>query len=268
MTQPLPNGVILVWTRRLIGLALLSGVAVLAAIVLGVIRVGAWTPGSGAVAAWVTLVGAAAGGSSGLWSAVDEARRGREAKNKAELDRLVDALKWAVHKDVGISPFDLGVTVWKPKRRSFWSWLWRKKPPRRLKSSYRQRSRNRHSSSKIEWTEAKGTIGLCIRDGDMVHADLTELWDPLRGCDKATWDKQPDEVRQGLTFDEFTKALKSSASVLGGHLIYVLAVPILTAKGGKVLGCVALDAPSGYADQLSTGAPLESLRQIADVLGQ
>ncbi|MGY1736869.1 hypothetical protein [Geodermatophilus sp. SYSU D00684] len=247
---------------------MLSGIAVLAAIVLAVIRVGLWTPGSAGVAAWVTLVGAAAGGSSGLWSAIDEARRGREAKDKSELDGLVEALKWAVDKDVGISPFDLGITVWKPQRRPLVDRLLRRNTPRRLKPSYRQRSRNRHSSSGIEWTEAKGTIGLCIRDGDMVHADLGELWEPLRGCTSQEWNGQSEDVRQGLTHAEFTKALKSSASVLGGHLIYVLAVPILSAKGGEVLGCVALDAPSGFADRLSMGTPLENLRQIADFLGR
>lgn len=117
----------------------------------------------------------------------------------------------------------------------------------------------------------KGVIGRCIETGDIFGVDLEELWRPLRSCSRAVWEAQDEiEVRQRLDFEEFKKVEGAGNIIPGGHLNYVLAVPILAATGGRVLGCVAMDIPpSQVPPGVSEGHYIvEGLRGIADALGQ
>ena len=238
------------------------------AVTVGAIRVGLapaeWKPAE----ALLGLLGTAAGGATTLAAAVYDGRRARMAARRDEVARLIEGLKWAMYQNDGISPFDLGFAVWTPRR----DWLRRclRRPRRLTDATFRARSKNRHASTGITWTVGKGTIGRCIELKDIVAVDLDALWSRLRGCDEATWMGEDEiEVRQRLTYGEFVKAQGSGTVITGGHVNYVLAVPILSPTGGTVHGCVALDMPPGLVPaQLSEQHYIvEGLRGVADQLG-
>ena len=246
----------------------LGVVTLLVAVTLGGIRVGlapaSWKPAEN----WLGLLGAAAGGATTLAGAIYDGWQGRVRTRREEIARLIEALKWAMHHNDSISPFDLGFAVWTPRRDLLRRWTGRQA---RLKdSTFRARSRNRHAATGITWTVGKGTIGRCIETKEVVGTNLDALWGRLRGCDKAAWLAEPEvEVRQKLTYEEFKKAQGSGTVLTQGHLNYVLAVPILAPSGGGVRGCVALDMPASLVPAgLSEGHYIvDGLRGVADVLG-
>lgn len=239
------------------------------AVVLLGIRAG-WLPESWKRSEpWLGLVGAAAGGGTTFAGAVYDSRQGKRKTRREKVDHLVDGLKWNMFDRDHISPFDLGFAVWTPRPDRLRRRVLRR-PARLTDSTYRARSRNRHATTGIEWTVGKGVIGRCIEIGDVIGVDLEDLWGALRGCNEPTWLTQPEvDVRQRLTYKEFIKAQGSGTVISGGHLNFVLAVPILAPSDGKVLGCVALDMPPGVVPgNLSEGHYIvEGLRGIADVLG-
>ncbi|MBT0993897.1 hypothetical protein KIN34_06300 [Cellulomonas sp. DKR-3] len=253
------------WSWRVRSLAALGLLTVAGAVVTALIETGplaAWKPAQAAIA----VATAGVGGLTTFVTAAFEGTHERRARRRSDIERLQRGLEWNLFKNDRISPFDVGLAVWMPRRR----WLFARHPPKISDKLYRSRSRNRHTSTGIVWRVGMGVIGRCIETGDIVGVDLQDLWAGLRGCDEPTWLAQPEvTVRQRLTFEDFNKAQASGSVIPGGHLNYVLAVPILKEGRRKPLGCVALDLPPDLVPAgVSEGHYIvEGLRGIADLLG-
>ena len=247
-------------TLALLGILTFVGAVVTALIETGTLA--SWKPAQAAIA----VVAAGVGGLTTFATAAFEGRHERTARRRSEIARLQRGIEWNLFKNDTISPFDVGLAVWMPRRR----WRLSSQPAKITDKLYRSRSRNRHTSTGIVWRVGMGVIGRTIETGDILGVDLQDLWADLRGCDEATWAAQPEvEVRQRLTYEDFKKAQASGSVIPGGHLNYVLAVPILREGRRRPLGCVALDLPHDLVPAgVSEGHYIvEGLRGIADLLG-
>lgn len=255
------------WSRALKTRAVVGAVALVAAVLLAVVDrglLGFLSPQAPLLGA----VAAAAGGGGTLVGAFAEARQRRDEDLRAEIDRLVDGYRWTLESKHGVSTFDVGVAVWRPRRRRE-----RVDGQRRHVLDcrlYRSRSRHRHVSTGITWTVGKGVIGRCLETGDVVAEDLRALWGPLRACSRREWEQLPVvDVRQRLTHEEFLKALGTGSVIRDGHLTQVVAVPVLTRRSSRPLACVAVDVPPGSIPDVGpTHDLVQGLSGIADAVAR
>lgn len=106
----------------------------------------------------------------------------------------------------------------------------------------------------IPWSFGKGVIGLCWKSRKDVVLDFTKAYAPYIDCDRTGWARAPDNVRLGLTFDEFDR--------IRGKYGVVIASPIL--DGEEFIGCVTVDTSFDtdypYYDRLWT-------RGVREILG-
>ncbi|MDJ0014958.1 hypothetical protein [Rhodococcus erythropolis] len=93
-------------------------------------------------------------------------------------------------------------------------------------------------ASRVLWTTDKGAVGEAYRSGSPVY----KYWSPIakrygvaNTIDEARFDGLEDGVKSGFTYGEFTSIV--------GKYAEILAVPIMSVDGGRVLGVFAIDRP-------------------------
>lgn len=198
--------------------------------------------------------------------AVRAARRpGLEKKRQRISKAILGSLK-SVQDETGVRLEVLGGSVFVPKRTR---WLRRK----RLARIERYRLSDYPQPSRVVWSEGKGAIGEAWRSGVESHvawADVASRWG--RGAIRSEEDfaQVPLEDRAGFDWEEFAGIVDKYAEIL--------AVPIMSSDGSKVLGVYAIDVPLDPRDRLQTGRQLNTQAVLAvatacaallrDVLGE
>ncbi len=195
-------------------------------------------------AATVTLISQLVG----LWTA---ARKGRRERLQQDVRDSLFTMFLNVLEDSEARPESLGFAAYEIRRRWIWQWprytkgsgwSWRLPLPWRevLWRLDRHQAHDRHDASGTVWRPGMGIIGLCVRRGDLVRADVADTWADWADSSPEEWAEAPENVRQGFSFAEFQER-RAKARV-------VWALPIIregTNGRSKVVGCVALDGAAG-----------------------
>lgn len=110
--------------------------------------------------------------------------------------------------------------------------------------------------SGITWTRGKGVIGMCwatqIDKGRDLHSDYSRVAD----WTESLWNQEPDEFKQGLTFQEFNRTKQYGA---------IVATPIFD-PSGRFVGCISVDAPAGCFEILWSEPARDRLRDVASTV--
>lgn len=213
---------------------------------------------------YMTLALSALAGAATLVGAIFDGKSERLLAGRALYQRSADAIKYELFTVHKISPFDVGLAIWTPRRDLIRRLL---RHPVRLKDVvFRQRARARPSKTGISWTVGKGAIGQCVKRSQVVWSDLSPLW---LVTDELSWAGLPSSDTHGLTFEEFSRARDAGLSAPHGASV-VIAVPIILAGVDRPLGCVAIDLPSiSFGPTSPDGIKLLSLlTDFGDIYGQ
>lgn len=189
----------------------------------------------------------------GAWS---EWRRRRLGARRELADLSLTAAAWAIVDQVGgsLDFRDLGVAVYRLGR--VWWWPFR----RRLIRLHRVRASRRPTASRVAWRPGKGVIGACVTKGEVVAVDLAQMYHDLGHPTEAEWLAVPEEIRLGLTYEEYLDVRDKYGVVIASPLIDD------TGTSSQVAGCVALDGPEGQLTSLSSDEVLGLLNSTAQGL--
>ena len=151
---------------------------------------------------------------------------------------------------------DLGIAAYRADK--VWWWPGRT----RLRRMYRVRASRRQVSSDVDWRPGKGVIGTCVVRGEVVASDLAQLYRDLGSPTRAEWPRLPEDVRLGLSYEEYLDVREKYA--------VVVASPIIDDSGSRsrVVGCIALDGPEGRLADLTTDEVLGLLNFAGQTLLQ
>ena len=192
------------------------------------------------------------GGAWGEW----HKRRVGQRRDLVEI--TLNAAAWAIVDHVGpeLDYRDLGLAAYRVEQR--WWWPFR----RRLRRLHRVRPSRRPVTSDVMWAPGKGVIGTCISQGAVVASDLTSMYRDLGQPSRAEWASLPEDVRQGLSYEEYLDVRDKYA--------VVVASPIIDDTGARsrVVGCVVLDGPDGLFAELTSDEVLGLLNSAAQGLLQ
>ncbi|HSX69054.1 hypothetical protein [Nocardioides sp.] len=214
--------------------------AALVAVVVGLQSAGVWTPGKGWAIRLVVLAAVLAFLSTTA-TAVREYLAPKAERRREDAGQVLRTAFWEIWAATKVSPLDLGIAAYEV-HRPLWNWPPRAKQMQRI---YRERARNRMNTSGVSWAPGKGVIGYAVERQSFVGLDVDAAWSHLANASEATWLAQSDDVRLGLSFEEFKK-------LQGKHGV-VVAMPIIDDdRGGRVVGCVALDGPAGSSAKLES----------------
>ncbi len=192
--------------------------------------------------------------------------RAHRAEVAESLDFLLRTLAFTVQDLTDIDVRELGLAVY-VRRPDRWrpALAHRSAPPvlagrDHLHRLARDRAARRPNASGVVWRPGKGVVGVCVDTGAEVGADVEADTAPYADVGRAGWADVPVYVRAGLDWEEFT-------SLLGKYHV-VLASPILDSDpaGTRVLGCLALDGPSGSYDTLWTPDVRSALADAAETV--
>lgn len=193
-----------------------------------------------------------------IGAAWGEWRKRQLGQRRDLVEITLNAAVWAIVDHVGprLDYRDLGLAAYRIEQR--WWWPFR----RRLRRLHRVRPSRRPVTSDVMWEPGKGVIGTCISQGAVVASDLTQMYRDLGHPSREEWDRLPDDVRQGLGFEEYLDVRDKYA--------VVIASPIIddTGASSRVVGCVALDGPDGLFDELASDEVLGLLNSAAQGLLQ
>lgn len=187
----------------------------------------------------VVTAAIATGASSG--AAIGDYRRRTAESRREDADFFLRGARWAVHDVTGLDVRDMGVACYAVRRVRLAPWR------RTLRRIGRVRSTRRPTSSRVRWRPGVGVVGVCVREGRVVVRDVEAGERGWLDATRQQWDTVvPDHVKDGLSYDEFRQ--------VRGKYQVVLAVPIIreATERSRVVGCVALDGPSGSFDLLWT----------------
>jgi hypothetical protein len=191
-----------------------------------------------------------------IGAAWGEWRERRLGARRELADIQLTAAAWAIVDQVApqLDYRDLGLAVYRVER--IWWWPFRS----RLRRLHRVRSSRRPTTSDVRWKPGKGVIGACVARGEVVAVDLTQMYRDLGARTKDEWPSVPDDVRLGLTWEEYVD-VRDKYEV-------VVASPVIDDSGtrSRVLGCVALDAPDGHFADLTSDEVLGLLNSAAQGL--
>lgn len=182
------------------------------------------------------------------------ARRGQLIADKT-LFRL-RSLAFAVQDITEIDVRELGLACYLLRPRKPWRW----RPT--LARVARDRAEHRPVVSGIRWRPGKGVIGRCVVEGAAIGTDLAADQADYTAVSEADWRSKrvPENVVLGLGYEEFIK--------VRGKFHTVIAVPMIDAGTGTVVGCVALDGPKGSLDRLWIDDVRNALTQGADDIAE
>jgi len=189
----------------------------------------------------------------GAWT---EWHRRRLGARRELADISLTAAAWAIVDQVGgpLDFRDLGVAVYR-LGRVWWS------PFRpQLLRLHRVRASHRPTASRVTWRPGKGVIGACVTKGEVVAVDLAQMYRDLGRPTEAEWPAVPEEIRLGLSYEEYLD-VRDKYGV-------VIASPLIDDSGtsSTVAGCVALDGPEGQLASLSSDEVLGLLNSTAQGL--
>lgn len=181
----------------------------------------------------------------------------RTADVQAQFDEILVELESAcADRGQASRTYQCGITVWKLQKLTRAERRTGETRPR-LKAVAIRPVRYKRNTSGLRWRLGMGVIGTALQDNTRLAIDVDAAWAPLRGCTKDEWDAQPDDVRQGLTHEEFRTAVAGTPGSADPAGQFVLAVPVW--RGSKPVGVVALDTPP------EMGGPARDSR-VADLL--
>lgn len=232
--------------------AALTGVA---ALLLALTQLKVITPPTWLLVAAVAAT-AAVGFLASLLGALGVTSRARRAEVADSLDFLLRTLAFTIQDLTDLDARELGLAVY-VQRADRWPPFGRSVHLHRLA---RDRAARRPNASGVVWRPGKGVVGVCVASGQEVGLDIESDTAPFAGVAESDWDRVPAFVRAGLEWTEFQALL--------GKYFAVLASPILAAEPGgtRVLGCLALDGPSGSFDILWTPDVRSALADAAETV--
>ncbi|MFC7489450.1 MULTISPECIES: hypothetical protein [unclassified Knoellia] len=185
-----------------------------------------------------------------VWAAYEATRdvvHGRnDEREKAFVDQvdelLVELQDECARQNIASRTYHCGVIVWrleelsKEDRKSGES----RRPLERVAS---RPMRYRRSTSGLQWREGMGVAGVALAAHQDLGVDVHEVWGPLVDASQDEWEQASEQVRQGLTYEEFKRAVGASPSGLPNQKAgpFILAVPIW--HGAKGVGVGVLDTP-------------------------
>lgn len=174
-----------------------------------------------AMVSTVAVVASAASTRSAYW----EIKGPRDAQLKSDVAALLRgaareiAAARSLDRDaVGVSAFEV--------RRSWVFW-------QRLERVYRERVHSNPPPSGITWTKGKGVIGLCWAQNKCIFRDLKAIATKHSDCTPEQFDRLGDDVRMGLSYDEFVTIIGKYSSVIAFPMTHE----------GNFIGCIAVDLP-------------------------
>lgn len=208
----------------------------------------------------------------GLLEAVHGFLQRRGEAKEAELLDIADSIMAELEESCirnGETPriHHCSVAAWRVREARWYEWKKKGEEPA-LEVKFRRRMRNKTSRTGVSWRRGKGVIGMTVRDGQPSLVNVDELWQPLLNCTPEEWATQPEDVRMGLTFDEFTKAAQRKGAYVDNAVgPVIIAMPIAQPGSAKVIGCAALDCPpsmfKGAEDSQILWTLVRSLGQAA-----
>lgn len=216
-------------------LALAAALLILLGVLLqiGVYHKPIWFPI--AVAAIVAL-GSLISNSKGTIAAAMATRR---ETARARILKASIAAVFHVSRETNIEPLVIGVSVFRARRRlEFQRAAWPVHTVNRLYRVSRFRLNDIPQPSAVRWLEGKGTIGACLRAGRWQHQNRSPIAQRYEGPDvisRQDYDQLPDDERSGFTYKEFVGIIHKYAEIL--------AVPIKSEGGARVVGVLAVDRP-------------------------
>lgn len=202
---------------------------------------GRWSPSDTVTVTLIAVVAVVAVLSS-VTAALGDYRRKRRAAVDQDADRALTAALWAIvdlleASGRRIDYRDLSLSVYRLRTRML-------RPPE-LRRVHMLRARNRPEASGIRWSPGVGAIGTCVRTGRLVAQDFAALSDSPDLRTAADWLMLPDEIRLGLSWEQFSAARGKYGTVVAA------AVTEDRPEGSAIIGCIALDGPPDMEDQLS-----------------
>jgi hypothetical protein len=220
--------------------------------------VGRWSP-SGTVTVALVVVIAVVAVLSSATAAIGDYRRKRRAGAERDAERALTAALWAIvdlleasgHK---VDYRDLSLSVYRLRKRRL--------RPAELRRVHMLRARNRPEASGIRWAPGIGAIGTCVQTGRLVAQDFAALSSSPELRTAADWQTLPEEVRLGLSWDQFTAARGKYGTVVAA------AVTEDRPVGSVIIGCIALDGPPDMEDELSATSVVNRALEAAKGLLQ
>jgi hypothetical protein len=191
-----------------------------------------------------------------IGAAWQEWRKRRLGQRRELAELTLTTTIWAVvdQVDPPLDYRDLGIAAYALK--PVWWWPWRA----RLRRVHRVRASRRPVSSDVAWRPGKGAIGACVVRGEVVAVDLAQMYADLGEPTEEEWLRVPDDIRLGLSYEEYLNVRDKYA--------VVVATPVIDDSGSRsrVVGCVALDAPAGRLADLTTEEVLGLLNFASQAL--
>lgn len=122
--------------------------------------------------------------------------------------------------------------------------------------------------SRVVWTTKKGAIGQAFTTGSIVYkywAAIAERHGGRNGSiDATSFTALSNDVKSGFTHNEFVSIV--------GKYAEILAVPIMSVDGGKVLGVFAIDRPYRADEPLQKlfdcSAVADSVERVAGIISE
>lgn len=156
------------------------------------------------------------------------AKAEKRATARARITKASIATVFTLSIETGIESLVIGVSVFRVRRRlGIWEYLDRVS---------RFRLGDTPQASTVRWKSGKGTIGACLETGRWQHKDWSAIARRYSGSNLPTrdqFDKLPAAERGGFTYKEFIGIVDKYSEVL--------AVPIKSVGGAKVVGVIGID---------------------------
>lgn len=251
--------------RRNIGLAFRIIFAVLSALFLalqglsefGKFQDPAWLPVALAVGVAFFMC------ADGVTAAIGAAGKVEKDESRARVQKVVVGALVQIAEECRLELSVIGGSVFRVQRRFVWC-HWKKVPhPRRMQvltRTVRFRLRDYPQASKVLWTTGKGPIGDVLRNRAPRHvhwAPIAKKYAKDPPITREAFKKIPKKTRDCFTYDEFVEIV--------GRYAEVLAVPILSEDGGKLLGIISIDRPHEEDTQKRFGTSVKAIAETAAV---
>lgn len=178
---------------------------------------------------------------------VNELRDSKRHKKEESIAALLKAgLREIVNANPALKWDHTGINAYVVKKARV---PWRED---RLVRLWREKFAVSHPSG-VTWTRGKGVIGKCWEERQDVGRNFARDYGRLVNCTEEQWNRQPERIRQGLSYAEFRRTRDHGA---------VVATPILSADA-KFLGYISIDAPGDCYDVLWSDSVRDKLRDVA-----
>lgn len=159
--------------------------------------------------------------------------RERTNARELELDKQCVSLLVTLARVAQIEVDVAGCNVWsKQYSRRHGTYLWRE---------HRRRLSNYPQPSEVLWTEGKGVIGRCLKEGEDVYQSwrpAQRQWADTEEISATQWRDVSERERWGFGRAEYLRSIRKYSEIL--------AMPIKD-RHGRVLGVLSVDIPADRA---------------------